>query len=198
MKDLKLHIISRAVALKLKINRYFTGKACPKGHISQRDTLSKNCVICRRDRLRAAYHNKKDIILPKQKLYRENNLKKIAESRARWYKINRDVIALYRARYYQENKEDSSVASRNRRCRIRNSEGSHTKMDIENLVALQKSKCANCNTDISKSKHVDHIVPIISGGSNDKSNLQILCPTCNLKKNAKDPIVWAQENGRLL
>jgi len=41
-------------------------------------------------------------------------------------------------------------------------------------------------------------MPLSRGGSNDKYNLQLLCPTCNLKKSAKDPIDFAQENGNLL
>ncbi|NBS86595.1 MAG: HNH endonuclease [Verrucomicrobia bacterium] len=34
--------------------------------------------------------------------------------------------------------------------------------------------------------HIDHIVPRSRGGSNDESNLQILCFKCNLGKSNKD------------
>lgn len=36
------------------------------------------------------------------------------------------------------------------------------------------------------------------GGIHGDENLQLLCPACNLKKSNKDPIVWANQNGRLL
>ena len=36
------------------------------------------------------------------------------------------------------------------------------------------------------------------GGSHTQDNVQILCATCNFRKGAKDPIDFANENGRLL
>ncbi len=40
-------------------------------------------------------------------------------------------------------------------------------------------------------------MPVIKGGTNWPDNLQLLCRPCNIAKAAKDPFVWAQENGRL-
>lgn len=45
----------------------------------------------------------------------------------------------------------------------------------------QKGKCALCGSDLVDF-HCDHILPLSRGGGNDFSNIQILCPTCNLKK----------------
>jgi hypothetical protein len=45
---------------------------------------------------------------------------------------------------------------------------------------------------------LDHMMPIDLGGLHADENLQLLCPTCNLRKYNKDPIAWANENGRLL
>lgn len=44
-------------------------------------------------------------------------------------------------------------------------------------------KCSNCkvNGDFN-SLEVDHIIPIINGGTNEESNLQTLCYRCNMQK----------------
>lgn len=42
--------------------------------------------------------------------------------------------------------------------------------------------CGELNTELLV---VDHIVPISKGGTNDRSNLQILCGLCNDQKGEK-------------
>ena len=52
-----------------------------------------------------------------------------------------------------------------------------------------RGKCCLCLKDLSgllspaTDRHYDHIVPLVQGGLNDVSNLQLLCSICNLKKN---------------
>lgn len=117
-----------------------------------------------------------------------------------------------RAAYYERNRErhNADMAARKkanpeavrrhqhaRRARSKSCEG-NLSPDIEGrLLILQKGRCANCKCKPPKF-HLDHIEPLSRGGSNTDSNVQLLCPTCNLKKHAKDPIAWAQEQGRLL
>ena len=69
---------------------------------------------------------------------------------------------------------------------------------VKNLYEIQKGKCAICNIKLNNKYHVDHIYPLKLGGTHTKDNIQILCPTCNVRKNAKDPIVFMQEMGFLL
>ena len=54
--------------------------------------------------------------------------------------------------------------------------------------------CTGCNRDlsgvvnISNFEHYDHIVPLVKGGLNDVSNIQLLCQDCNLKKHGRESL----------
>lgn len=62
----------------------------------------------------------------------------------------------------------------------------------------QRWKCPICRVGIAKKYHVDHIVPLKRGGRHEPLNIQLLCPTCNVRKSAKDPVAYMQERGFLL
>ena len=57
----------------------------------------------------------------------------------------------------------------------------------ERLQIKNKSngKCNNCETSLKKF-HVDHIIPLASGGTNDDDNLQALCIECHRDKTIKE------------
>ena len=76
--------------------------------------------------------------------------------------------------------------------------GSHTYNDIENILIFQKNKCVICKVSIKKKYHVDHVIPLSRGGSNDKDNIQLLCPSCNMSKGAKEQTTFIQERGYLI
>jgi len=45
------------------------------------------------------------------------------------------------------------------------------------------SQCQSCGkTEAVAKLQIDHIIPLAQGGSNDISNLQTLCNTCNQRK----------------
>ena len=56
-----------------------------------------------------------------------------------------------------------------------------TKKLVRSLRAIQDNKCAYCWCNLhNKDFHVDHIVPIGFGGTNNIDNLALACPRCNL------------------
>jgi hypothetical protein len=57
---------------------------------------------------------------------------------------------------------------------------------VDAVVSRDRGHCARCGVSITAElgaqKHIDHIVALANGGTNDLSNLQLLCDACNLKK----------------
>lgn len=93
-----------------------------------------------------------------------------------------------------KNRARHATVMRNRK----DAPGSHTAEDISEIYEAQGGRCAYCRKSVGDDYHVDHVIPLAKGGSNDRSNLQICCPRCNSQKQAKDPIDFAQEKGFLI
>ena len=85
----------------------------------------------------------------------------------------------------------------NRRRRIADS-GSLSKNVAEIKGKFQRGRCACCGVKLNGAHHIDHIIPIALGGTNTDDNIQLLCPSCNLRKSAKHPVDYMQSLGYLL
>ncbi len=123
----------------------------------------------------------------RKKAYREANRERCEATEKAWREANPErVKASYKANRHR------------RRSRERGAPGTHTVQQVLDLLQKQRGKCPYCKAGINRNYHVDHIVSLAMGGSNDILNLQLLCPSCNYRKHAKDPILFAQEQGLLL
>lgn len=175
---------TRQIALKLGSKYYFTGIPCKHGHVDVRKTKRRMCAEC--DRLA-------DI------KYRANFPDRKRATYVAWRDLNRDRIRANDSRRRQSDLDFYAQKSRDRRAALeRQSSGTHTLADVQDIMRIQQYKCAYCGVSIRERKHVDHIVPIAKGGSNGRENLQVLCPSCNLQKQAQDPLVFARKRGLLL
>lgn len=52
-------IITYEAAVRRGLTRYFTGQRCARGHLAERQTSNKNCIMCRRLALRRFRSSKK-------------------------------------------------------------------------------------------------------------------------------------------
>ncbi|AMM23187.1 HNH endonuclease [Variovorax sp. PAMC 28711] len=122
--------------------------------------------------------------------------------------IDPEPLRKANAAYYAANKEkimekrrQDPVARRahdaKRRATKLGAGGAYTSADVQSLLRLQKSKCPVCRDSLRNGYHVDHVMALARGGSNDRLNLQLLCPSCNQSKGAKDPLVFANQRGQL-
>jgi 5-methylcytosine-specific restriction endonuclease McrA len=115
---------------------------------------------------------------------------------AKHYAANSGRIKARDRAYGKAHPEIGRASANRRRVRLRGCGGEHTVELINDLFRLQKGKCSNCKTVLAKYE-VDHVMPLIRGGSDDISNLQLLCVRCNRSKGTRDPYEWAQRSGRL-
>lgn len=147
--------ISRRDALLLGLKRYFTGKPCKRGHISERGTINRFCIECQK--VASLFHRKKDPEKRKQieKSYRLRNAAKVNAKNAR-----RKAAKLQRTPPWltREHFEEMRVIY----------------MESEILTKWSGVK-----------HHVDHIVPLLGknvSGLHVPWNLQVLMASDNLTK----------------
>lgn len=154
-----------------------------------------------------------DRINKRRRAHQQKNRDRIKETKRSWYARNADkaraqanasykrhkkTVRTKQADFYKRNPAPFKQRARNRRALLKKAAGSHTHADIEKLYASQGGRCAICFRQLNGKYDVDHVVPLLRGGSNDPENLQLACCPCNNRKRAKDPFQFAQELGRLL
>jgi 5-methylcytosine-specific restriction endonuclease McrA len=164
--------------------------------------IRASCKECENSISRAWRIENKDLNSEIQKAWRSLNSEHLRDYKKSYHTANSAKISEKNKAWIEDNRERKYMHNRNRRSVRNSAAGMHTDNDINAIFNSQKGLCATCETELSigedKVFHVDHIMPLAKGGSNDKYNLQCLCPRCNMSKHAKDPIAWANENGKLL
>lgn len=222
--------ISRQEALAAGLKRYFTGKPCKSGHISERFVSTRGCVQCckgfnagnfaRRYARDPAFVETRNA---KSRAWAASNPEKNRARQAKWRAENptknREYLAkrnpervrehAQRSRRKNKAKIDATirdwkmrnpdrvrhlnhVGKARRRALEKNAPGDFTANDVADLYVRQSGRCAACpRTD---DLQLDHIRALARGGSNDPTNLQLLCRPCNQSKGVKDMDEWLREH----
>lgn len=136
--------------------------------------------------------------LAKKAKYRADNRESERLRAKSWYESNRKRCLAATKLYRENNRDKYNLYRRSVKARRRSADGFYTGEQISGLLDKQKGKCVYCKTSVVDKYEIDHIEPVAHGGSNWISNIQILCPQCNRKKSATDPIIFAQRNGFLI
>lgn len=182
------------------LNEFRTDRRLSSGH----GTKCKVCCAeeCKKWRKTSPTARKKRVrLLPLNPRIRKQKRRPYSYYKARnakWRAANPEKHRQSGKKWRERNKDKVRAldhAKRAKRCAV---EGKHTASQIRDLLKKQKGRCINCKVNIESRYHIDHIIPISRGGSNWITNIQLLCPPCNISKSAKDPILWAIENGRLI
>ena len=133
--------------------------------------------------------------------WRGKNKEKVQENKKRYWQKIKSLSGEKAKRWRERRNKNKAVANHKRRASKYKNGGKHTAKDIDSIFLHQGGLCNFCGVKLirynKKQYHIDHIIPLARGGSNNPENIQLLCPSCNLSKSNKDPIQWARENGRL-
>jgi 5-methylcytosine-specific restriction endonuclease McrA len=91
----------------------------------------------------------------------------------------------------REGREKLRVKVRKRRARVRGAARHHTAEDVRVAMEVQQGRCFYCECDVSTKSTVDHLIPLVRGGSDGPENIVIACPNCNFRKADKTPEEFA-------
>jgi 5-methylcytosine-specific restriction endonuclease McrA len=120
------------------------------------------------------------------KRYKAENQEKILERSRKYREENREACAARVMRWHKANPEAGLAAKHRRRARKRAAGGNHSGAQLRQLYIEQEGKCVYCKCDLNGKYHGDHIISLFKGGSNDISNIQLLCGPCNQRKHVKN------------
>nr|WP_302578297.1 HNH endonuclease [Methanobrevibacter arboriphilus] len=128
----------------------------------------------------------KEVVKEEIKELNTNNVRKLSNAKKRIRKLKRNNLCINDDNRNEFKKELSRLENQNRDLKKQLQQRNNKKVpklvrkavyERDNYTCL----CCGIQTDLS----IDHIVPRSSGGSNDMSNLQTLCRSCNSAKSDK-------------
>ena len=151
-----------------------------------------------RERSRTWHETNKERARERAKRYQKENFEKLSAQWKAWREANKERKKARDEAWHKAHPEASRAQTAKRRARLKAALGRYTAKDIQTRFKLQRGRCGYCRTKLSKGYHADHIMPLVLGGANEPRNIQLLCPPCNIKKNAQHPIDFAQQRGLLL
>lgn len=171
----------------------------------RKDGRRTKCRLCENPRISANRRDRRkknpEIWRKKNNEYNKRRGDVHLDKRRKLYANNKERYKGYSKAYEERNPERFKFLNnrKNARRKMRvKSNGDYSYREIRAIRKMQKVKCAYCKKCIKKKHHIDHIMPLALGGSNEAKNIQLLCPPCNHRKSCKDPMDYMRENGFLL
>ena len=126
------------------------------------------------------YERRKEAILQGQATQRRLRPEVDRAHHAAYYAKNRDRVLRANAAYKEAHPEVVQAVQQRHRARKREALGRCTGSDLRTLRRILGSVCPACKTACSSS--IDHVIPLACGGTNQPTNLQFLCRSCNSRK----------------
>lgn len=147
-----------------------------------------------------------EYLAAKSKKYRLENKERLATSAIAWRKANKVRIAKANKEWREKNlvtkkvtdanwwrNNPDKIKARNAARRARKKAASTYLVTSKDIKKIMSKPCFYCG---HKSSHLDHVVPLIKGGSHSIGNLVAACQFCNLSKGKKFLSEWRYSTSR--
>lgn len=162
--------------------------------VKSSDGLAHRCKECAKMIAREwARNNRERMLANKHRYYQENRIH-ILEQMRKHLSVVRDKKNEYRNQWRRNNPGMARAQHQRRRALKKNAVGSFSATDIQIQMRSQANRCWWCGVGLDKGWHIDHLIPLAKGGSNNPENIVISCPHCNVSRQDRLPQEW---NGRL-
>jgi hypothetical protein len=172
---------------------------------SRKDGLSYWCKACRKKHSEI-HHD--EVLTYSRKYYQEHREEHLARTR-KYVQENKEFVRKIHQEYNRKHKKRVTHTHRvwthrnknrvfeyhkRRRIALLASEGNWSIAQFEELCQRLEWKCPYCGCSLSwRTVTVDHIVPVVKGGSNRIENINPSCWSCNASKGARDLEDWKRE-----
>lgn len=124
-----------------------------------------------------------DRMLARSKRYFESHPEKARQYTAKYRETHRAKRREAGRDYMRRNRVKCNINWHRRRARLRSNGGSYTPLEWQALCEQYDYTCLRCGKQAPDIKlTVDHVIPIVKGGTNAIENLQPLCLECNSAK----------------
>ncbi len=167
-------------------------------HKGTRDGLHSECKACSAIQRRDLFLRNPDHARSLGRSANKRRYEKRREYNREWRRRNAAYVRSQYRVYRRKHKEKYRLLKRSwyrlhpeyevrrsaiRRQRVASAEAHHTIAEWRELRKSFGNVCLRCGA--TDDLTLDHIVPLVLGGSNHISNLQLLCRVCNSWKNAR-------------
>lgn len=159
-----------------------------------RDVYYANNPDKNKERWSKYYSKNKDKVDSKNKQYIRLNIEKIRQYTRRYYLENREVVLEKNKSHYRANVDKYMAKVHKRRALKLSNGGSYTKEEWERCIDFFNGCCAYSGVKINKENtHIEHIIPLTKGGSNNIYNIVPSLNRVNLSKGNRDMEEWYRE-----
>lgn len=136
-----------------------------------------------KERRKSHYIKNKQKELLYAKEYRSKNAEMVSSRNKKWRLENPDKVKKSVNAWRSNNKDKVVQMVESRRFRKISNGGNYTPFEWKSLCCSFGNRCACCGKESKLT--VDHVIPLIKGGTNSIDNIQPLCQSCNSKKGVK-------------